>query len=849
MASYPVLHKPNYDLPFIVQTDASYNGISGILSQIEDGEEHPVAYISRSLIPAEKNYAITELECLAVVWAIDKFRYYLYHKPFEVHTDQRALAWLASMMDSNNRRLARWAFKLQEMDFKILHRAGKLNGNADALSRLAVEVNSENTVNHGERVKKRHSEISQQIEQFSVKPKLYWSSALMENRLCQSCRKNLIAVITIQSDTTENTNVSNLNNEDGNDQLSIFVRNEAKFDQRRLANESDRGGDQTIYYDPADKDKILIDDPYKFLGISDAELLQDQQRDPKLKKIFDYFERGRSEQTENESAQQLASRLESNDFFIDSETGILFRKLIVSRPKRKKSIDRMKLKIESKSSGVVVIPEPLQARVARLFHNSLFGCHFGINKTISRVRQYCWWMQMDDYLREFVRSCTRCQLYKAKRSNTILPVGAMETPDYPFQRISIDIAGPIYPESKQGNRYILAVVDHFSRWVVLIPLKTFDAQETARALLVHVFTVYGFPEILLSDKGTNFISDLAKAFYRFSGIKKITTASKHPNANGMIERVIGTIKELNRVLTNSNQVAVENWELFLPFIMYAVNISEQDDFGISAYFILYGRVPRNPVGLPESEIEFAFPTTDAWINEQMRIKQIVNETVHEILARKRREWLAQNEKSTFNAFKVGDEVVLNQRIFNAAELRDSGIGPTFSRRWIGPFIVEGVISNQTYSIKPHRDLIERLILYDIPRIVNVRDIRKWNRRDRKMEIDFNKLPTETNKLIRPTINSEEELAQKLQKKIKKSIPNEKKKANKRSRAIQYEFNDILRHEWRTDNGVQSRFVLVDWVGYEPSWVDDVNIPSYLLEQYERDIETGVRDKNGKRLSD
>ena len=128
------LYAPNHRLPFILQTDASGVGISGILSQIVEGEEHPVGFVSRQLNKAEQNYTATEWECLAVVWSIGQFEPLLIDKPFTIVTDHSALQWLATKK-MENKRLTRWALTLQEYSYTIVHRPGKANANADALSR------------------------------------------------------------------------------------------------------------------------------------------------------------------------------------------------------------------------------------------------------------------------------------------------------------------------------------------------------------------------------------------------------------------------------------------------------------------------------------------------------------------------------------------------------------------------------------------------------------------------------------------------------------------------------------------------------------------------------------------
>lgn len=137
LTSHPVLQAPVIGDPFCIQTDASNDGIGGVLSQKDsDGNDRPIAYYSKKLTRAEKNYATVELECLAIVRSIENFRPYVDGVPFEVETDHACLRYIHSLKDTPGR-LTRWALKLQPYNFTIRHRAGTKNGNADGLSRQA----------------------------------------------------------------------------------------------------------------------------------------------------------------------------------------------------------------------------------------------------------------------------------------------------------------------------------------------------------------------------------------------------------------------------------------------------------------------------------------------------------------------------------------------------------------------------------------------------------------------------------------------------------------------------------------------------------------------------------------
>lgn len=151
LCSSPVLRSPDFNQRFLVQTDASAVGLGAVLAQGKPGEEQPVLYLSRKLLPRETRYSTVEKEGLAIKWTLESLRYYLLGREFDLETDHRALTWINSMKDHNSR-LTRWYLSLQPFRFQIRHRAGKMNIVADFLSRLPHIVNLRE---EGDNVKER----------------------------------------------------------------------------------------------------------------------------------------------------------------------------------------------------------------------------------------------------------------------------------------------------------------------------------------------------------------------------------------------------------------------------------------------------------------------------------------------------------------------------------------------------------------------------------------------------------------------------------------------------------------------------------------------------------------------
>ncbi|KAG5887326.1 hypothetical protein JTB14_009020 [Gonioctena quinquepunctata] len=142
LISAPVMACPNFDLPFIVQTDASAYGIGAVLTQ-----NHPevgkrvVSYLSRSLTKQERKFSSTERECLAVIWSIEKLLPYIEGTHFTVVTDHWSLCWLNNLEDPTGRS-GRWSLKLQQYSFDLVHRKGKENVVPDMLSQTVPIIDA-----------------------------------------------------------------------------------------------------------------------------------------------------------------------------------------------------------------------------------------------------------------------------------------------------------------------------------------------------------------------------------------------------------------------------------------------------------------------------------------------------------------------------------------------------------------------------------------------------------------------------------------------------------------------------------------------------------------------------------
>lgn len=165
---------------------------------------------------------------------------------------------------------------------------------------------------------------------------------------------------------------------------------------------------------------------------------------------------------------------------------------------------------------------------------------------------------------EYCRSCPECQKGMQKGRITRAPLISIPPIEEPFQRIAIDCVGPL-PLTNNRNRYILVCIDYATRYPEAIPLKNQEAETVADAL-ISMFSRVGVPKELLTDQGSNFMSDLIKQVCKLLKINKLCTTPYHPEANGLVENFNGVLKKMLKIYA---QKEPSNWDKFIPYILFA----------------------------------------------------------------------------------------------------------------------------------------------------------------------------------------------------------------------------------------------------------------------------------------
>ena len=176
-------------------------------------------------------------------------------------------------------------------------------------------------------------------------------------------------------------------------------------------------------------------------------------------------------------------------------------------------------------------------------HESLLGAHGGIKKTCDKILNCFYWPGVKADVTRFCKSCDVCQKTVDRGRVPKAPLGKMPLVDTPFKRVAMDLIGPIAPASERGHKYILTVVDYATRYPEAIPLKAITTEAVAEAL-VSIYCRLGVPEEVLTDMGTQFVSECMGQVAQLLGTKQLTTSPYHPMGNGLVERYNGTLKKM-----------------------------------------------------------------------------------------------------------------------------------------------------------------------------------------------------------------------------------------------------------------------------------------------------------------
>ena len=214
----------------------------------------------------------------------------------------------------------------------------------------------------------------------------------------------------------------------------------------------------------------------------------------------------------------------------------------------------------------LVVPRGLQSEVLQFCHDSRSSGHLGQRKTLERVKQSFIWYNMSKDCIQYVKTCNTCNQNKKVY---IKPRAGLQSfhAGFPMERVHLDILGP-FNTSEDGNRYVLMMIDQFTKWVEMAAIPEQSALTIAEKFVVHFVVTFGCPLEVHTDQGRNFDGNLFKSLCTILEVAKTRTTPYHPSSNGQIERFNTVLLQMIRCYIEKKS---RRWDKDIPLLSMALH--------------------------------------------------------------------------------------------------------------------------------------------------------------------------------------------------------------------------------------------------------------------------------------
>ena len=333
----------------------------------------------------------------------------------------------------------------------------------------------------------------------------------------------------------------------------------------------------------------------------------------------------------------------------------------------------------------ILVPKSRRLKVLEIAHTHMLSGHFGRKKTFSKLSARFLWPKMWQEVKEYIRSCKGCQL-SSRKDKARAPLQPLQVESEPFNKVAFDIVGPL-PTSSSGYKYVLTMMDLFSKFPAAVPLKRVDNLTVLDAMF-DVFSCYGLPKVLLTDQGSVFTSRLTKAMCTQFGITKIQTTPYHPQSDGALERFHASLKGM---LKRSGG-EIKEWDKLLKYLLFAYRSTPHCTTGYAPFTLLFGREVRGPVEILQ----------EAWLDGDGE-QATVHEWLTSVKAQLRDMTVLVGKKETVAKSKMKAQFDKSVSIKDFVEgdmvlVWKPGIHAKMGASWDGPYVVGKQRSPVTFTV-------------------------------------------------------------------------------------------------------------------------------------------------------
>jgi hypothetical protein len=372
------------------------------------------------------------------------------------------------------------------------------------------------------------------------------------------------------------------------------------------------------------------------------------------------------------------------------------------------------LKLELDKRGMSM-PASKEDRVALVQREHAIG-HFGIDAIYrSLLSKNIWWPGMRETITSQIQKCQDCLLYTVTKTK-YNPSGFIHASG-PWEHVQVDTSVHM-PPSPEGHTTLLVIIDVFTGFVQLRACASSTAEEIARVLW-DTFCSFGFPKILQSDNGHEFVNDLLRALVKLSGIEHRFISPYNPRADGKVERSIGTLSSVIKKMVHGS---IMLWPMYVPFAQYAYNVKISSLTGCTPFFLMYGRQPnewRDYTKDHDEGVSIPFDydvKLSQWKEHQDKMVSLLLPAINERILKSKNEMISRLNKTRKallpKQLSVGTEVYL--------------IDPVRANKWqpkyLGPYTIARRAHNGGYVLRDSTgDILDRHVPIDQLKVLSSKE--------------------------------------------------------------------------------------------------------------------------------
>ena len=665
LMEYPILRYPDPTQGYILYTDASGIGWSGVLTQEHLDEKgkaknHPICYVSGQFRGSQLNWAALMKEAYAIYMSVRRLRFYVMDAEVTIRSDHLPLKKFLNKQTMNSK-VNNWAVELEQFRLHLEWIPGTRNLLADSLSRLLdVVPDAQKTKEPDDQ--EFGSYCFEELEPAKVMGKVSTEVIeLMDNSEYQNDSQESWKPLEkpgVKENSTDEKKAQDADSEfsehSQNSQTELAVKTfEIKFDKK-----------------PTEKQMLLSGS--KFLEDS-----RDSQMDPCV------------EITEHEDLWEIRlslkpkqlQQLQKNDTYCRDVAKKLHKDTELQKIFIKEEGVLYRLWIEDgRTFKCILVPQVLQDFMIILAHD--YSGHNGSRRTYNCLKRQYYWPGIRKQIFRHCKKCKECVLQNQGQPEKCF--SRFDSPDLPMEFICMDLVGPIHPPSSRGNKYMLTVIDMLTGFTIAVPIKNKNAEMICDAYRNHVYCTFGGSSRILTDNGSEFKNRDMQEVCQTLGLKHIFTPVYTPQSNGRLE---GWHRFFKACIAKHIRGGRVEWDELVPLAVSAYNFFPCQSSKELPFVLMFGRDPITPVAkLLEPRPRYYGDQGGALKMDTLRrLYTIVVQNI-----RKARQKLPKKEEEP-HRFKVNDMVLVKDP--------DAAV---FEPRYQPNFRLTAIFSNNRIEVQDER---------------------------------------------------------------------------------------------------------------------------------------------------